>query len=714
MSNVVDPQLLARNRKHQMVAISPPISLDESPVYVNACVGKNPLLLVHPQTVFDFLEYALEKNGPNSPFLGARQPGHVDPITMKPVWSDYIWQTIGETRTRALNFGAGLRKIQLDVLKHNENVWKVGIYSYNRPEWLISDLGCQSQSLVSVALFDTLGPNSVEYIINHGQISVVTCSLERVPNIIKIAEKCPQLKVIISMDPIDGTIIVPGIPRAGNVLKQWATEKGLSLFYFKDVENIGEKSKIQIRLPKTDDICTLLYTSGTTGNPKGVILTHKNFRAGITNSNYTGIGINANDCYISYLPLGHVYERNNLMGAIFHGCRIGFSRGDLALLFEDIQALKPTIFASVPRLLNKIHAGILQKTIHSGSAVTAALFQRGLEAKLAGLKESSSLTHSVWDVVIFNKIKALLGGRIRAITSGSAPILPDVLNFLRVCFSCEVLEGYGASETTSGGSVTWAGDYRSSGKIGPVMATLECKLVDIPEMNYKVTDKPDPRGELLLKGPCVFQGYYNDEEKTKEALINGWYKTGDVCTINKIGHIQIIDRKKNIFKLQQGEYVAPEKLENIFGQCTLISQIFIHGDSLQTELIAIIIPCPSQLVKLGISKGWLSSSTNIPDPLVPGMQKLPVQVEELLMDRKYLDWILEDIRRIGVQEKLTSFEIPKSIYLSNEIMTIDSDLLTPTLKLKRDQVRAKYRSQIDKMYSELEAKKTVNDLAAKL
>jgi long-chain acyl-CoA synthetase len=206
------------------------------------------------------------------------------------------------------------------------------------------------------------------------------------------------------------------------------------------------------------------------------------------------------------------------------------------------------------------------------------LLQRAVASKLRNLAQGGHYSHSIYDPLIFNKMKNLLGGRVKIMITGSAPISSEVLNFLKICFCAPVCEGYGLTESSAAASLTSTFDP-VSGHVGGPLSCIRVKLRDIPEMSYLSTDE-NPRGEILFYGNSIFKGYYKNEEKTAEALIDGWLATGDVGSIFPNGSIKVIDRAKNIFKLSQGEYIAPEKLENIYIQSPYVAQIYVHGDSL--------------------------------------------------------------------------------------------------------------------------------------
>ena len=232
-------------------------------------------------------------------------------------------------------------------------------------------------------------------------------------------------------------------------------------------------------------------------------------------------------------------------------------------LLDDLQALKPTFFPSVPRLYTRIYDKIMAG-VKDKSPMQQWMFNKALTSKMHYLETEGALTHKFYDKVVFKKIRKLLGGEVQLMITGSAPIAAEVLNTLKCIFSCPIREGYGQTETSAPATLTAAFDP-VSGHVGGPVASCKIRLRDIPEMEYFSTDKPHPRGEICFKGNNIFRGYYKAEDKTKEAFDeDGWLRSGDVGLIYPNGSIKIIDRAKNIFKLSQGEYIAPEKLENVY------------------------------------------------------------------------------------------------------------------------------------------------------
>ena len=308
------------------------------------------------------------------------------------------------------------------------------------------------------------------------------------------------------------------------------------------------------------------------------------------------------DAIISYLPYPHSFEQVLAFFSIMKGMKIGYYQGDPLKLTEDCALLKPALFPSVPRLYSRIYTKIKER-LDGLTGCKGWLAQNALRTKLQSLREGPTYSDGCYDALVFRKIAALLGGEVKLMITGSAPIDPQVLEFLKVCFCCTMLEGYGLTETSGGSSVTWRNDP-VVGHVGGPLACVKWRLLDVPEMQYLSTDKPYPRGELCMKGPTVFSGYYKRPDKTAEAFDpQGWFKTGDVALIYPNGTARIIDRSKNIFKLSQGEYIAPEKIENIFGLSPWVAQIMIYGDSLRSCCVAIVVPHAEKVKKWAEENG---------------------------------------------------------------------------------------------------------------
>lgn len=579
----------------------------------------------------------------------------------------YVWKSYREAGALRTAIGSGL------VQQGLQPGAKVGLYFINREEWVITEQACNSYAFVSVPLYDTLGPDAVKYIINHGEIVAVFCTRDKMQTLMDCLADCPSIRVIVVVGGTEQTLPLP------------PPKRDVVIMPYSRLEAQGRVNPLPFTPPRCQDLATICYTSGTTGTPKGAMITHKNFvasTAGMAMMNETFPG----DVHISYLPLAHIYERLNVQMAIHNGVAIGFYQGDILKLMDDMQELKPTLFASVPRLYNRIYDRI-NATVRSAGGLKQRLFDVAYNSKKAGLRKGGTRVSPVWDRLVFNKIKERLGGRVRILATGASPISPEVSEFLQICFVARVVEGYGMTETTCVISTQEEGD-NEPGSVGAPNPACEIKLVDVPEMNYTNNDKPNPRGEVCVRGPIVFKGYYKDVEQTREAVDDdGWLHTGDIGMWVDKGRLKIIDRKKNIFKLAQGEYIAPEKIENVYNRSSLVAQCFIHGDSLNAELVAVVVPDPETLPEWAKARG-------IPHANYEALCKDPVAAAA----------VLASMDQVAREAKLRGFEQAKAVFLTAEPFSIENGLLTPTFKVKRPQARAFFAKQIEQMYRDLQNK----------
>ncbi|KAF9204225.1 hypothetical protein BGZ49_005567 [Haplosporangium sp. Z 27] len=604
---------------------------------------------------------SVKKRVDGSDFLGHRP-------NVEGVFQAYEWQTYAKIQERVTNFGAGLFHLGL-APGHN-----FGIYSVNRPEWTISEIAGYMYNYISVPLYDTLGVDSTKFIINQTEMHLVIASIDNACTILNMKEYLPGIKTIVVMDDVDEALRTKG------------NEKEVSIIFWDEVERNGRDNPITADHPNEDDIATICYTSGTTGIPKGAVLTHKNFIASLGSFHMMArhgkffLPTNA-DLHISYLPLAHVFERICQAFMISGAARIGYYQGDTLKLLDDIVVLKPTFFVSVPRLFNRIYDRV-SAGVKAKGGLAAFLYNHAFAVKKANLK-LGTVNHAIWDKLVFGAIRARLGGNVKNIVSASAPISPDVMDFLRICFSANVFEGYGQTEQATGLSITFLGDM-TPGQVGPPQLCAEVKLRDVPSMNYTSQDKPFPRGEILLRGPTVFKGYYKAPELTAETLdIDGWSSTGDVGQWDAQGRLMVIDRVKNIFKLSQGEYIAPEKIESILSKHPLVAQVFVYGNSLQSTLVGVIVPDAETLLPWA-NKNGLSGKT----------------FEDLCSTTLVHKTLLNELSDFGRDFDLKGFEILKNIYVTPEQFTIDNDLLTPTFKLKRHAAKEKYGAVLEQLYKD--------------
>lgn len=535
------------------------------------------------------------------------------------------------------------------------------------------DLASMHNSITTVAFYDTLGPTAVEFVIHQTELTTVACAEMYVAKLLDLKKKgkAESMKNIVSFDPLK-------LEDA-----QLAKDLGVRLITLAELIKAGqENNKTPFNEPTPDSIYMFCYTSGTTGDSKAAMLTHKNLMSTVAATNACQINIDENDTLISYLPLAHSFEKAVFVASISEGSSIGYYSGDPLKLMEDLQALRPTVFPSVPRLFNRIYDKIVDG-VKSKSGTKQWLFTKAISSKLYYLQSSAAYTHRMWDRLVFNQMKQLLGGNVRLMVTGSAPIAGDVLNYLKVCFCCPIYEGYGQTETAGAATIT-RGEDPATGHVGGPLPSIKIRLRDIPEMEYFHTD-PNPRGEICFKGNSVFPGYFKSPEKNKEAFDpEGWLRSGDVGMVFPNGSIKIIDRAKNIFKLSQGEYIAPEKLENVYVQSPYVAQIFVYGDSLQHFLISIIVADPVH-VKRWATENHLDTT----------------ELKVYMTDPKFKKVVMDDLNRLATENKFSGLERIKNTMLTLDQFTIDNDLLTPTMKIKRNVAKKVYEKEIHQLYDEM-------------
>ncbi|OOQ83881.1 putative AMP-binding enzyme [Penicillium brasilianum] len=648
---------------------------------------KELLTTLDPQvvTAHDMFESTANRQ-PKNHCLGWRP---FNPVTK--TFDAYQWLTYEQVQKRRAAFGAGLVELHNKHECHRPGQYGIGLWCQNRPEWQITDLACMSQGLFSVSIYDVLAPDATEYIINHAELSCVVTSLPHIPTLLKLKHALPNLKMIVSLDPLDGGEQAGHSKRA--LLESIAAGQDVSIYTIDQVEALGEASKRGYNPPSPSDIVTINYTSGTTGPPKGVVLTHKSAVAA-TSAGLITIGQARGDTMCSYLPLAHIYARLAEHTAFWGGARIGYFHGNIVELVDDLKLLKPTGFMSVPRLYSRFGTAVKAATVEA-PGFKGALSRHIIAAKTANLKNpdpsKATVKHALYDRIWAKKVAAALGlERARYMVSGSAPLDPTLHNFLRIATGTDIVQGYGLTESYACGTAQSTDDL-TSGNCGRLAPCVEACLLSLPDMEYSVDDKPYPRGELLLRGNNMFNEYFKNPEETSKAMTeDGWFRTGDVCTIDEMGRIIIIDRRKNVLKLAQGEYISPERLEGVFmSELGYLAQAYVHGDSMQTFLVGI----------FGVS----------PDLFAPFASKVlgrPIgatdldAIKEALADEKIRRAVLRDLERVAKKHRLAGYERVRNVSLKLEPFTVENNLLTPTLKLKRPPTVKVYRQLLDKLYEQ--------------
>ncbi|CAH8360106.1 unnamed protein product [Eruca vesicaria subsp. sativa] len=643
---------------------------------------------------WDVFRMAVEKY-PNNHMLGRREI-----VDGKP--GKYVWQTYQEVYDIVIKLGNSLKSCGV------EEQAKCGIYGANSPEWIISMEACNAHGLYCVPLYDTLGAGAVEFIITHSEVSIVFVEEKKISELFKTCPKATEyMKTVVSFGGVT--------PEQ----KEAAETFGLVVYAWDEFLKLGEGKQYDLPIKKKSDICTIMYTSGTTGDPKGVMISNESIVtliAGVIRLlKSTNEALTVKDVYLSYLPLAHIFDRVIEECFIQHGAAIGFWRGvstaqsfsckpvlnffsltffglstqDVKLLIEDLGELKPTIFCAVPRVLDRVYSGLQQK-LAAGGFFKKFMFDSAFSFKYGHMRKGQSHAEAspLSDKLVFSKVKQGLGGNVRIILSGAAPLASHVESFLRVVACCHVLQGYGLTESCAGTFVSLPDRLDMLGTVGPPVPNVDIRLESVPEMNYDALDSTHQRGEICIRGKTLFSGYYKREDLTKEVLIDGWLHTGDIGEWQGNGSMKIIDRKKNIFKLSQGEYVAVENLENIYGEVQAVDSVWVYGNSFESFLVAVANPNQHILEKWAAEHG------------VSG------DYDALCQNPKAKEFILGELVKMGKEKKMKGFEIIKAVHLDPVPFDMERDLLTPTFKKKRPQLLKHYQNVIDEMY------KTTNESLA--
>lgn len=642
------------------------------------------------RTFFDHFMFSV-RMWPQNDFLGVRT------FQDNQTWSEkYYFQTYEQVAERVHNLGSGILTIVNMKLNRpiTVNNFIVSILSHNSPEWVITDLACQNFSLINTSLYETLGPSTSEYILNLTESPVLCFAKVNFYKILNNIDKFKFLNTLICLDEDDEEKI--DLINTSLLLNKFnGKNERITLYSMKKVENIGSITNIPSIPPKPDSIYTISFTSGTTGLPKGVEIAQQNVESAIVFGLSTFKIPNSKKSQqlydMCFLPLAHIFQRQILAYDVSRGIGIGFlHKPDPTILVEDLKILKPDSLALVPRILTRFEAGI--KTNLSRSSIQKNVATNIIDAKTSRFIHRSGVDRSIMNYLVYHRI---LIDKIRDglglintnyLVTGSAPIAKDTLLFLRSALDIGMRQGYGLTESFAG--ICLSEPYeKDPGSCGAVGITAECRLKDVPEMNYFA--KKDLKGELQLRGPQIFQRYYKNDDATNEVVDeNGWFSTGDIGYIDDKGRIHIIDRVKNFFKLAHGEYIAPEKIENIYlSSCPYITQIFIYGNPLKTFLVGVV----------SVDITLIQELLNHYDIKISNWNK-NVLLSKLNHDKSLKSMLLKNINKCI--DGLQGFEKIHNIYVGIDLMTVENDTVTPTFKIRRLQASNFFQDKLNKLYDE--------------
>lgn len=525
------------------------------------------------------------------------------------------------------------------------------ITTATRTEWAVTELGIAQIGAVSVPVYPSISSEDFDYIFNDAEVQYCFLSdKDLLDKVLKIKDKVPTLKGIFSFDKIEGTANWNEVLDLGN---DEATQN--------EVEDLSKAIN-------SEDLATIIYTSGTTGKPKGVMLTHQNIVSNVlaSNSRIPRVkGLEYQDIKIlSFLPICHIFERMLFYLYQYNGYSIYFAES-IEKMGENIKEVQPHIMSVVPRLIEKVYDKIYDKGTSAGGLKSKIfLWALGVNKAKEKIGKPSGLKEIIADKLVFSKWRDGLGGNIITLVSGSAALAPR-LNKMFQNAGIPILEGYGLTETSPVISVNSFGKIKV-GTVGHVLENLEVKIQE--------------DGEITVKGPSVFKGYFKNEEMTKEVFTaDGFFRTGDIGHLDEEGYLHITDRKKEMFKTSGGKYIAPQVLENQAKASKFIEQIMVVGDG-EKMPTAFIQP------DFNFAKQWASRKNLSIGDSPEDMAKSPELKERIGKEIDYLN------TKLGNWEQIKKFE------LTPELWTIELGLLTPTLKLKRKAIKERYIKLYNKMY----------------
>ena len=542
---------------------------------------------------------------------------------------------------------------------------RVALISESRPEWLLSDFATLTAAAVTVPIYPTLSAGQARYILQDcGARLAIVSTRHQLEKIQEVRHLLPSLEAVVVMDAAaaaaageSSVVALEEVERRGHarMTGEWGAAKS-----FRD----------DARAVKPDDLATIIYTSGTTGEPKGVMLTHGNLVSNMRAASDT-LNISHDDVALSFLPLSHAFERLVAYVYLFSGVSIVFAES-FDTVARDLARVRPTILTGVPRVYEKLHARILE-TARTAGGSKATIFRWAVNAGLARAKAVlrgqspglvTSLKAAIGDRLVFSAVREKLGGRIRFVASGSAPLDASVMEFFHA-IGVPIIEGYGLTETAP--ILTFNPlDAMRVGTVGRA----------IPGVDLRIADD----GEILARGPNIMLGYLNKPEATADVLKDGWFHTGDIGQIDADGYLTITDRKKDLLVTSGGKKIAPQPIESVLKRSPLVAEAVLLGDR-RKYAAALIVPDFAALERR-----------------LKDLGRPPATREELVRRSDVLALYREIIDALN--RDLAQFERIKTMALLPTEFTLETGELTPTLKVKRKVVEQKWRDQIEALYRE--------------
>jgi long-chain acyl-CoA synthetase len=604
----------------------------------------------------------------------------------------YEYMTFAQYEQLVLDVGAGLRALDLSPVGGDAagggdagaanpahgTAHRVHLYAATSANWLAMSHGAASQSLPVVTAYDTLGEAGVTHSMRATGSRLVFLDPSLLSTMTRVLQSIDSVRVVVWNDHYEA--------RPEDLDAMRAAHPNLRVVSFSELRQLGKDKPVPPTPPRPDDLCCIMYTSGSTGNPRGVMLKHRNVVAavaGVTTVMKPWIG--PGDSMLAYLPSAHILEFVFENASLVWGCVLGY--GNAKTLSDasvrncngDIREFRPSVLVGVPAVFETVKKGILAK-VEAGSAIARRLFHGAMWLKPRLLRYGMPGA-GLLDAVVFKKLREATGGRLRITMNGGGPVSTETREFISIGLAPMIM-GYGLTETTAMGCLQSLSEWNLD-TLGAMPSSIEIKLVDFPDAGYLASNKPHPQGEIWIRGPSVMAGYHDNAKETDEAISpDGWLRTGDIGEFNGAGHLRIIDRKKNLVKSLNGEYIAIEKLESVYRSTPVVANICVYADASQAKPVAIVVAAEPALRALAGRLGLDAS-------LHPG---------ELVHDKKVRAAVLAEMQAKGRAGGLTGIEIIDGVVLTDDEWTPQNELLTAAQKLVRNRIVARYDKEIKEAY----------------
>ncbi|KAH7638396.1 long-chain-fatty-acid-coa ligase-like protein 2 [Dermatophagoides farinae] len=654
--------------------------------------------ILKAQTIPESQQLVLKLNPKDMPILATRKLINVVKQTsrsgkqfLKYHLGEYEWMTLEQVDKQISNLAYGF------VAEGVQFQQKVLIYSETRLEWFLCAQALFRIGAVVTTLYTTLGKKSVLYGIQETEVEHIITTSDMLPTLLELIDQMPLVKNIYVIEIHRGLLKSEPITENDFNKKLEGQNRLIKLITYNHLAKIGylRENELHYTRPKPSDLAVILYTSGSTGNPKGVLVTQENLIAAM-HAAYAILNqeiIDEYDSHIYYaiLPLSHIFELMVELALFSVGIKIGYGSphtmldSSTAILKGqkgDLKILSPTIMAAVPLIMDRIRKAITDRFEKKKSVFMKQLVKFFLAYKNYWLERGFDTP--MVNELICKRLNGNLGGKVKYMICGGAPLSPDTQRMMKAFLNVQILVGYGSSETCGAASLMSLHDL-SIGNVGTPLKGVKIRLIDWTEGGYSVHDKPYPRGELVIGGKSISKGYFKLPEKTAESFEDKdgiwWFKMGDIGEINKIGAIKIIDRKKDLVKLQFGEYISLGKVETELKVFSYVENICIYGDSMHTYVIALISPSRANLARLAQE-----------------MNKSNLSFEEQCEDPEILNRILTELKQFCAEVGLHKMETPQKIKLCSKEWSMDSGFLTASLKIKRREIQKFYEETINEMY----------------